>query len=223
MKFILNSFILLVSVTVFSQKDSLTLGERYWEDQLYISVTYNVLVNQPSSIKKSGFSYGLAGGYLKDIPFTKRGNIAAAIGLGYSYNSFNHGLKISQQNNELFFEADNPSTSNKLSLHTLEFPIELRWRTSTANKYAFWRVYAGVKLRYNLKNKFEYQLENKKEVYTNISYYNKFQTGITLSAGYGVFNFHLDYVVTPMFKEAVVGVENIKTQLLKLGLIFYIL
>ena len=46
------------------------------------------------------------------------------IGLGYNYDSFNHGLKVSEANNVVTFEVDNNLTSNKLTIHNLEFPLE---------------------------------------------------------------------------------------------------
>ena len=114
------------------------------------------------------------------------------------------------------------SRSN-LQLHTLEFPLELRWRTSTANKYKFWRIYTGIKISYNLKNTIEYTSNSILASFTNIERFNKVQYGLTFSAGYSTFNFHLYYGLTPLFKDATIGTASIETKVIKLGMVFYIL
>ena len=72
-------FIGLTSV-VYSQKDSLQLGSRYAEDQLYFMISYNQLFNQPAMVKGSGFSYGLSTGFMKDLILNKQGSISMALG-----------------------------------------------------------------------------------------------------------------------------------------------
>ena len=140
----------------YAQKDSLQLGDRYAEDQLYFLISYNQLFDQPAQVKGSGFSYGLSTGFIKDIILNKQGSFSIGLGVGYNFDSFNHGLRVSEVNGEVTFEVDNSLTSNKLTFHNLEFLFEIRWRNSTANKYRFWRIYAGVKASYNLSNTFQY-------------------------------------------------------------------
>ncbi len=222
MKYLL--FTLLVcffSLHGFSQKDSLQVGDKYWEDQLYIDITYNLLKDQPKELGRTGFSYGLALGYMKDIPFNRKGRKAFAIGLGYSYDSFSHGLKVVEENND--FEDGSDLNSNKIKLHNLEIPIQFRWRSSDVNTYSFWRVYAGVKVIYNLHNKFRYTLPTEKVSLSNVENYNTWQTGLTLSAGYGTFNFHVYYGLTPMFKNATLNGSSIDSKVVKVGLSFYLL
>ena len=208
---------------MFSQKDSLQIGDKYLEDQLYLNFTYNVLANQPAGVNNSGFSYGFSAGFIKDIPFNKERNLGVGVGLGYGFDSFNHGLKVSKINNQVTFEVDNNLTSNKLRLHNIELPIEFRWRTSTAKEYNFWRVYAGIKLSYNFSNRFEYISNNNTFTFKDVSRYNKFQTGLTLSAGYAAFNFYFYYGLTPILKNSSLGTAAISTNIMKFGLSFYIL
>ncbi|WP_272151608.1 porin family protein [Tenacibaculum aiptasiae] len=216
-------FVLFLSISVYSQKDSLQIGDEYWEDQLYIDVTYNVLNNQPLEVAKSGFSFGFSGGYIKDIPLVKSGQIAIGVGLGYAFDSFNHSLNISETDRNVF-EVNNTITANKLKTHAVEMPIQFRWRTSTAKTYSFWRVYTGVKLSYNFSNVFRYNNAAGTTVsFSNISQFNKFQAGLILSAGYGTFNFHAYYGLTSMFKNAVLNGNPINTKVIKFGLSFYLL
>lgn len=212
-----------ISLSVFAQKDSLNIGDKYLEDQLYILATYNVLRDQPSNVKNSGFSYGFSGGFIRDIPLNKNKTLGLGIGVGYGFDSFNHGLKVTENNNQVTFEVDNSLTSNKLRLHNLEIPIEFRWRNSTAKRYDFWRIYTGVKITYNLSNRFEYNLNDETFVFTNVSRYNNWQTGFIFSAGYAAFNFHFYYGFSPILKNSSIGTNNISTKVMKFGLTFYVL
>ncbi|WP_246143007.1 porin family protein [Tenacibaculum adriaticum] len=203
----------------FSQKDSLQLGDSYWEDQLYLNITYNILDKQPTGFGNGGFSYGFSAGYIKDIPFNRRGNFSTGIGIGYNYDSFSHNLTP----NNVDFTSNPDAISSQIGLHNLEFPIQIRWRTSDAVTYSFWRIYTGVKLSYNLSNNFTYTIDNEKFSFTNIDKYNNFQTGLELSVGYGAFNLYVYYGLTPMYKDAYIDNEKIDTTITKFGLIFFLL
>lgn len=215
---------LFVVFNSFSQKDSLQLGDRYADDQIYASISYAQFYNQPQTISKSGFSYSFSTGFIKDIVLNKEGTVSFALGVGYGYDFFNHQLKVEEINNFTNFSFDSEISSNLFKSHNLEFPLELRWRTSTANKYDFWRVYTGIKFLYNLSNSFQFEDVNNNSIkYSNVSSYNKLQYGLTISAGYDEFNINFFYGLTPIFKDATIGSEKIETKTLKFGLIFYIL
>ncbi|KAF9659638.1 porin family protein [Tenacibaculum sp. ZH5_bin.1] len=222
MRYIVSFFVFFLSLTTFCQKDSLQLGDKYWEDQLYIDITYNLLQDQPDGIGKTGFSYGLGVGYMKDIPFNINGRTAIAIGLGYNYDSFSHGLKV-LEGNVKEYETDPDISSNKIKLHNLEMPIQFRWRSSDANTYSFWRFYAGFKVSYNISNSFRYDSPTGRVSFSNVEKYNKWQAGLTLSAGYGTFNFHVYYGLSPMFKNVTLNGKSIDSKIVKLGLSFYLL
>ena len=222
MRNILIFFLVFLSVNIYAQKDSLQVGDSYWEDQLYINVSYNILDKQPEEVSKSGFSFGFAAGYIKDIPLAKSGKIAFGIGLGYGFDAYNHGLKV-VEGKPSSFQFDNSITNNKLKLHNLEMPIQFRWRSSTVNTYSFWRFYTGIKLSYNISNNFAYDDGGAKIDISNLAEYNKFQTGLILSAGYGTFNFHVYYGLTPIFKNATLNGRKINTNIIRFGLSFYLL
>lgn len=198
------------------------LGDKYWEDQLYIDITYNLLQDQPEGVGRTSFSYGLGAGYMKDIPFNRKGRTAIAIGLGYSYDSFSHELKV-LEGDVKEYETDPAISSNKIKLHNLEVPIQFRWRSSDANTYSFWRFYAGLKVSYNLSNTFRYDSPTGQVSFSAVEKYNKWQTGVTLSAGYGTFNFHVYYGLSPMFKDVTLNGKSIDSKIVKLGLSFYLL
>jgi len=225
MKTALTLFIILINVIgSFAQKDSLNLGDRYAEDQIYVAVSYAQFVDQPQEIFKSNFSYGLSVGFLKDVILNKQGNVSIAAGVGYGFDFFNHELKVEEINNATDFSSDASISANLFKSHNLEFPLEFRWRTSTANKYSFWRIYGGIKFSYNLSNKFQFDDENGNTFkYQDVSNYNKLQYGLTLSTGYDEFNINLYYGLTPVFENSTINGEVINTKILKFGLIFYLL
>lgn len=224
MKQLLTFFICILTATVFAQKDSLQIDSKYLEDQLYINVAYNVLRDQPASVNNSGFSYGIGAGYIRDLPINKARTFGFGAGIGYGYESFNHGLKVTPNSQgQVTFEVDNNLTSNKLRIHNIELPIEIRWRNSSLTRYDFWRIYTGIKVSYNFSNRFEYVTETETFTFTNVSRYNKWQTGFILSAGYAAFNFHFYYGFTPILKNSSLGTTSIDTKIMKFGLSFYIL
>lgn len=217
-------FFLIIYSSINAQVDSLKLGDSYFEDQLYLSVSYNQLYNQPAVVAKSGISYNFSAGYIRDIPFNKQQNFGIALGIGYSFDSFNHKLKVDNANNVILYSIDGSLSSNTFKTHNIDIPFEVRWRTSTAQKFKFWRIYPGFKLSYNLSNSFSYtDVNGVVNSISNLDSYNKIQYGLTLSLGYDAFNAHIYYGLSSMYKNATIGAENINTKQFKVGLIFYLL
>lgn len=206
-----------------AQKNSLELGDKYSEDQIYLSLSYAQFFNQPTLVSKSEFSYGFSAGFLKDITLNKEGNFSFALGIGYGYDFFNHNLKVEEINGSTQFSSGNDLASNVFKSYNLEFPLEIRWRTSNAKKYNFWRIYTGIKFLYNVSNKFSFEENNSSYMYKNVSDFKSFQYGLTLSAGYDDFNINVFYSLTPIFENAILNGEAINSSALKFGLIFYIL
>ncbi|MEM6685176.1 MAG: porin family protein [Bacteroidota bacterium] len=201
--------------------------DKYREDQLYIGFTYNILQNRPSEISQNNLSNGLHIGVIRDFPINKKRNKAIGVGLGYSYNSYFHNLKAVETGNGVSYEVIASSENfdrNKYRTHEVELPIEFRWRTSTATDYKFWRVYGGFKLGYifSAVSKFVSNAEKIKFQNPDI---NRFQYGLTLSAGYNTWNFHLYYGLNKLFKDNTMTTssESFEMGTIKVGLLFYIL
>ena len=230
MKFAYGILFVLLSINLcYAQEDSLATGDKlYKEDQFYISTTYNLLGKKPNSLSQRGFSVGIHFGIIKDIPINDARNKAIGIGLGYSLNSFNQNLLISTDENDnivySLLETNNSYGKNKFSNQLIELPIEFRWRTSTATEYKFWRIYTGFKLGYTLTNAAIHKGDLGSFKHRNINDFNKFQYGLTLSAGYNTWNLYLHYVLNPVFsKSATLHGNSIDANVLKVGLMFYIL
>ena len=217
--------LLFISFYSFSQVDSVYVDNNYLEDQLYIGLTYNILNNKPTGFNQNGLSGGLSFGFIKDMPINGKRNKAIGIGLGYAYNAYIQNLKITDTGTSTFFEIidDQNFNSNRISTHTLEIPIELRWRTSTPSDYSFWRIYTGVKLGYVFASNARFSDSSGTIIEKGIDKVNTFQYGLTLSAGYGTLNLNLYYGLNTFFDKAQVNNESIELTQLNIGLIFYIM
>ncbi|MGX7667590.1 porin family protein [Flavobacterium pedocola] len=198
----------------------------YREDQFYCSLAYNIVQAKPSGYSQRGFSPSFSFGVLRDIPINKTRTFAIAAGLGYSFSSIKHNLTVTQPTgDEVVFEVVPESSfdKNKLEFHTLDLPLEIRWRTSTPESHKFWRIYTGFKASYVLASKAVYKsLESDYKV-TNIDALNKFQYGIYINAGYNTWNLYAYYGLSPIFKEGKTSGRDLELKSLNLGLMFYIL
>jgi len=205
------------------------LYKDYREDQFYASVTYNLLNNKPDGISQSGFSSGFHLGFIRDMPINKRRNFAIGLGLGISSNSYNQkNLLIEEVNNEIALniidENDFNVSKNKFATYLIEVPLEIRWRTSTATDYNFWRIYTGFKVGYLVHSTTKFKSEARNEILSNINGFNKLQYGLTLSAGYGTWNFQVYYGLNTIFEDSTqLSGETVNLKSLKVGLMFYIL
>ncbi|HEY9169643.1 MAG TPA: porin family protein [Lutibacter sp.] len=196
---------------------------KYLEDQLYLSLTYTIIVNQPATISQNGLSGGFSFGFIKDIPLNERRNVGFGIGVGYAYNGYVQNLKITQENQNSLFELAEDYKINRLGISSIEMPIEFRWRTSTPEKYSFWRVYGGVTFSYLVSSKSKYIDSDVVLTTKNISEINRIQYGATLATGYGNWNLYFYYGLSPLFKDALFNGQNIDLRDMRIGLKFYIM
>ena len=223
--FILFSCVSLAQIVT----DSVLQDNRYFEDQFYIGLTYNILLDKPDNVDQRNLSYGLQAGFIKDIPINKNRTTALGIGLGYGVYSYYTNLRAIENlddfNYNVITEIDSLKR-NKLENHMLELPLEIRWRNSTASEYKFWRVYAGIKLGYVLGGRSKYVSNKANE--ERDSFYNsdirRFQYGLTFNFGYNTFNLHAYYALNSLLNDGVtVEGMDISMKPLRIGLIFYIL
>jgi len=196
---------------------------KYREDQFYVGFTYNFINNKPVNISQQGFSGGFQLGFIRDFPINKKRNIAFGLGLGYATNSYNHNLLI--QDNQYSVLDNNVSgySKNKLNIHVVEFPIQFRWRTSTATSHKFWRVYTGLKLSYVFNSIVKHKGEIGDFKLKNPTDIQKLQADLDLSFGWNTWNFYLSYGLQPLLKDtAKLNGASIEMSTIKFGLLFYI-
>ncbi|EGV43771.2 PorT family protein [Bizionia argentinensis JUB59] len=220
----------IASAQVEEAKDSIVkeLDNKYREDQFYVSITYNLLGDKPEGVSQSGFSSGFHLGFIRDFPINKRRNIAFGVGLGLSSNSFNHNFLISKDsdgefNYSVLDKSEVNYSKNKFATYMVEVPLQLRWRTSTAEEGKFWRIYAGVNVGYVLFNSSKFRGDLGTIKHSKIDSFNDLQYGLTMSAGFNTWNVYVYYGLNSIMSNARIDSESVDMNALKVGLIFYIL
>jgi hypothetical protein len=209
------------------QADSTALWEKYREDQFYLGLTYNLLLDLPDGVSQNRLSYGLMGGFIRDIPLNPSCTFALGVGLGYGFNSYYTNLRAIREGGDIRYEILESNADykrNKLETHLIELPLELRWRNSTRTEYKFWRVYGGLKLGYIVGSRSKFVTDGFKDSFNNPDSEN-FRYGLMLNVGYNTFNLHVYYGLNSLFEDGIVIPEDQSLQMvpLHLGLIFYIL
>ena len=199
---------------------------RYLEDQFYAGFGYNVLLGKPEGMVQRNLSYNLQFGFIKDIPLNQRRNFGIGFGAGYAVNSYYSNMVVSQNANTYLYEVMNTSDfkRSKLETHAVEFPFELRWRTSTTEEYKFWRIYAGAKLGYVFSGRSRVVTDEGTTGFANDDI-EKLQYGLMVNFGYNTWNIHVYYALNPLLKDgtALDTGESIDIRALRIGVIFYIL
>ena len=216
-------FILFITVNSYCQ-DSLLVGRKYFEDQIYTGVTYNTLTYEPNSLEQRGLSTGFQIGFIKDIPINKKGSFALGLGVGYSYSNYNHNLNISTEE-PIYTLITEPYTKNKIVTHSVEIPFELRFRiTSTPTVYQFWRIYIGGKIGYIYSSNFHFEDDLRDIKIKKLSILNQIYYGPQIAIGYNAINMYAYYNLSPLFVKSessdTIGVSEIKK--ISIGLQFYI-
>ncbi|WP_223248783.1 porin family protein [Leeuwenhoekiella nanhaiensis] len=208
--------------------DSVVVDSKYREDQFYLGVTFNLLTNKPANMQQNGFSGGLHFGFIRDMPLNAQRNWALGLGAGLSMNTYNQNLFVGETESEetIFRIIDSQVNYDKnwFSTYLVEVPLQLRWRTSTASTFKFWRVYTGLQLGYVYAYKFNFEQPGNQVVQTDVPEFDRYRLGLTFSFGYDTFNFFFYYNINPFFSDAVTNEGNpVELNSLKLGLMFYIL
>lgn len=214
-----------------TQQDStqeIEIDSLYREDQFYVGVTFNLLLNKPKGVSQSGFSGGLHLGFIRDMPINKRRNVAIGLGVGYSLNVYNQNLFIGEQENteqSIFSSLEGIDYStNRFTTHLVEAPFEFRWRTSTPQTHKFYRIYTGVRVGYLYSFKSNFKQPGNRVRQTKLDELNRWRVGATFTFGWNTFNFHFYYSLNTLFNsDAVIQGESVGLNTAKIGLMFYIL
>jgi hypothetical protein len=181
----------------------------------------------PTGVEQRNLSYGLQGGFIKDIPLNWDRTLGLGLGLGYGINSYYSNLRAFERASGVEYEILDGTGSykrNKIETHVLEVPLQIRWRNSTPEEYKFWRVYAGMKFGYVIGSRSKFVSNTEKIVFNNPDI-SSFQYGLALNFGYNTFNIHAYYSLRSLFKDGVnlPSGAPLNLQPLQIGLIFYIL
>ncbi|MGY5354965.1 outer membrane beta-barrel protein [Wenyingzhuangia sp. IMCC45467] len=221
---------LFVSSSLFAQEENeeayMYVDDHYLEDQLYLGIQYNFLTATNNGLKNTGVPFSLEAGFIKDIPLNKKRNKGLGIGIGYSFDVLRPNVAITKNGNDLVFNIDNNYSRYDYTSHNIEFPIEYRWRTSTATNDSFWRIYSGASFIYNINNSASFDDNNSTTTtFNNITALNNTNFSLYTSIGFGTWNFHIKYYINPIFKEGTKtqSGDSLNFNQLKIGMMFYIL
>lgn len=226
------SVICLTPWTLIAQETSVfeTIEDEFYrEDQFYLALSYNLLSDVPQEVATRGLIGGIHFGFIRDWPVTPKGNWALGTGIGLGYDRYGQNIiaQSSQEGLPTWTIEQSPSAIevNSLQLTTVEFPLEIRWRTSEAQSYKFWRLYAGVKWSQHLVSKTVFKGPEASETLTELSQLRKGIWYATLSFGYGIFNAQVQWGLNPLLLDVEdrVSQQSIGLRPIKLGIMFYIL
>ena len=151
----------------------------YKEDQIYFNFNFDFQLKSIENYQQNGFSRSFNIGLLKDISLNEKGNKALAFGLGYGFSRLVSNLDVGENLN--FIIQSDSALRNRLSYHSIQFPVELRLRTSTLESFAFWRVYLGYRLNYNFSAKYKPFFGRETELKNQVS---EFSHSLSLSLGF---------------------------------------
>lgn len=201
------------------------IDNNYLEDQFYLGIQYSSILSPKNNLDNSGIPYSFQAGFIKDLPINKRRNIGFGLGVGYSYDVIRPNITITPNGNNLDFDISNNFNNYRYISHNLEIPLEFRWRTSTAIKYSFWRIYTGASFVYNFSNKAKFDTGSGSTNYSNLDAWNKTNYTIYTSIGYGTWNLHFKYYLNSPFTNTTQTVDGkaLDFNVLKIGVLFYIL
>ena len=213
----LKLLITFFSINLFYSQENKNLN--YKEDQIYFNFNFDFQLKSIDGYQQNGFSRTFNLGLLKDISFNKKGNKAIAFGFGYGYSRLVNNLDIGPDFN--FSIEEDSSLRNRLSYHTIQFPIELRLRTSTLQNFAFWRFHFGYSLNYNFLSKYKPFFGRKTSLK---NYVSEFSHSLSLSLGFNTWNIRFETGLSPIIK--ILSNSNNSDNsffISSVGLVFYLL
>ena len=217
----LNLFICLFSVQhIYSQVNDID----YKEDQFYLGVSYFMQVKDIDDFKQNGFSGNFQIGFIKDVSIDKKNQKALGLGVGFERNRFTSNIQpLLNSENEVDYRlvvSRFLESKNELNYSSLVFPIELRWRNSTPERYNFWRVYTGFKFKRN------YYIDSDPSYGQSLKIKDgrEWTHSIYLNSGFNTWNISLEYDLNPLLKnKKTTNGENLNISFFRLGLVFYLL
>ena len=217
----LNLFICLFSVQHIYSQDNNT---DYKEDQFYLGVSYFMQFKDIDNFKQNGFSGNFQIGFIRDISIDKKNQKALGLGVGFERSRFTSNIQpLLNSDNQVDYSlvvSRFLESKNELNYSSIVFPIEFRWRNSTSDKYDFWRIYSGFKVKRN------YYINSNPSYGRSLKIKNirEWTHSIYLNSGFNTWNISLEYDLNSMLegKKTDTG-DEIDIKFFKIGLVFYIL
>ncbi len=222
------TFFLLGCAVVLAQQTSTdgTYDEKYLEDQFYAAFAYNFLLDKPGSVVQQSLSYNVQLGFIKDIPLNKARNFGLGLGFGYATNSYYTNIVAVETPGGIVYRLpleQEEVNRSKLETHAIEFPLEIRWRTSNPIAYKFWRVYTGFKAEYLFSRRAKVVTDEGDTAFS-VPNIEQWQFGWIVNFGYNTWNLHFYWSLRDLMdSNAVFEGQQLNVRPIRIGVIFYIL
>ncbi len=159
--------------------------------------------------------------YSKDIALNKRGTKAVAIGIGYGFMRLVNNLNIRKQQGAYTynFPTNGIDLRNAFSTHQFQIPLELRWRSSRPDRFAFWRIHLGYRLSYQFAERYKPFFGSSFSLDDQLT---PWQHSASVAIGYNTWNIRFAYGFSPFLRESIRTQQGIKPLIypVQLGLIF---
>lgn len=191
------------------------------EDQIFFGIAYPYFSGAPTDVIQNKLSYAFSVGFVRDIPLNTKRTVALGLGLGWD--------QAMLFNNAKFSVASNTITSvllaqeykqNHLSVQSLAFPLEIRWRNATEDNHAFWRIYSGISLHVPIQIQGVFVSEDGiREVVSLPSTSTLFRWNAHF--GFNTWNISISHDLQPWASSSI-SKEKFNIKLTKIGLIFYL-
>ena len=146
------------------------------------------------------------------------------LGVGFERNRFTSNIEASlNSENQVDYRlvvSRFLESKNELNYSSIVFPIELRFRNSTPDRYDFWRIYTGFKFKRN------YYINSNPSYGRSLKIKDRreWTHSIYLNSGFNTWNISLEYDLNSLLEDKKTDIGNeIDIKFFKIGLVFYIL
>jgi hypothetical protein len=192
------------------------------EDQIYLGISYPYFSDAPSELIQNKLSYCFSVGFVRDMPINKNRTLALGLGLGWDVTAVFNNMQFEVLDNVISAtSAQEAYQRNVLTMQSLAVPVELRWRSATETKHAFWRMHTGLSLHVPLRLRANYTSNEGVQSTTNLPY-NKTLLRWNVHFGFNTWNISIAHDLQPWAVSTTAN-GSFDIKFTKIGLIFYIL
>ena len=192
------------------------------EDQIYFSIAYPYFSDAPSELIQNKLSYSFSLGFIRDMPINKKRTLAVGLGLGWESSTVFNNMQFEVLDDAVTATAiQGKYQKNVLNMQSFAVPFELRWRSATELKHAFWRIYSGMSFHLPI------QLTAKNTSLEGVQKSTSLPQSSTLLRwnihfGFNTWNISIAHDLRPWAKSNTTN-NSFDIKFTKIGLIFYIL
>lgn len=191
------------------------------EDQIYLSIAYPYFSDAPNELIQNKLSYSFSFGFVRDMPINEKRTFAVGLGLGWDMSTVFNNMQFETSNNSISATAIQGSyQKNVFSMQSLAVPFELRWRSATETKHAFWRIHSGLSLHVPLRLRASFTSIEGVQTNTNLPHHETLLRW-NVHFGFNTWNISIAHDLQSWATSALVN-SSFDIKFTKIGLIFYV-